>query len=338
MPLPRLCIVVPCYNEQDVLPLTAPLFVQELVDLEEKGKISPQSCVLLVNDGSADGTWGIIEDLSKSDARIQGVSLSRNRGHQYALLAGYTVACQVADIAISIDCDGQDDITAMERMVDAYAQGNDIVYGVRSDRSSDSAFKRGSAELFYRIQHAMGIESEFNHADYRLMSRRALSALLKYHEANVFLRGLIPLVGFSSTTVEYVRHERVAGESHYPFRKMLAFALDGITSFSIQPIRFITFFGIIASLLSFVGMIWAFVNALLGNTVSGWASLACLVCFMGGIQLMSLGIIGEYVGKTYLETKRRPRFFIEKMTPRLRGGQRAASGSVASDDASVKRG
>ncbi len=332
MTTPTLCIVCPCYNEQDVLPITVPLFLDEIDGLVHQGKISEESMLLLVNDGSKDETWRIIRDWSRRDARVQGISLARNRGHQPALLAGLMEARKHADIAVSIDCDGQDDIAAMEHMVDAYLDGCDIVYGVRSDRSSDSLFKRSTAELFYRFLNVMGVECVFNHADYRLMSRRALDALSEYGEANLFLRGIVPLIGLHSTCVEYVRHERIAGQSHYPLKKMLALALDGITSFSIKPIRLITAFGCIASVLSFIGVIWAFASAVVGKTVSGWASLACIVCFMGGIQLLSLGVIGEYVGKTYLEAKRRPRYFVGEKTEGLRRSEDPSADSGEAGD------
>lgn len=310
----RLCIVVPCYNEEDVLPLTAPLFLGQLSKMADLSLTSEDSFVLFVNDGSSDSTWKIISQLAEQDPRIKGISLSRNKGHQNALLAGLSYARENADVSISIDCDGQDDITAMEDMMRAYHDGCDIVYGVRSDRTTDSAFKRLSAEAFYSLMVKMGVECVFNHADYRLLSKRALEELGNYQETNVFLRGLVPLLGFKSTSVEYKRAERMAGESHYPLKKMLGLAADGITSLSIKPIRIIGLFGIFTSLLSFLGVIWAVANAIVGNTVSGWASMICIVCFMGGVQLISLGVIGEYVGKTYLEAKRRPRFAIEKTT------------------------
>lgn len=310
----RLCIVVPCYNEEEVLPLTAPLFLEQLSKMAGMSLTSEYSFVLFVNDGSSDSTWKIISQLAEQDPRIKGISLSRNKGHQNALLAGLSYARENADVSISIDCDGQDDITAMEGMMRAYHDGCDIVYGVRSDRTTDSAFKRLSAEAFYSLMVKMGVECVFNHADYRLLSKRALEELDNYQETNVFLRGLVPLLGFKSTSVEYKRAERMAGGSHYPLKKMLGLAADGITSLSIKPIRIIGLFGIFTSLLSFLGVIWAVANAIVGNTVSGWASMICIVCFMGGVQLISLGVIGEYVGKTYLEAKRRPRFAIEKTT------------------------
>lgn len=311
---PTLYIVIPCYNEEPVLPITAPMFREKLIGLAESGKISHASRVLFVNDGSKDDTWHIIRELSESAKEYEGLSLSRNRGHQNALLAGLMDVRDRCDITISIDCDGQDDTDAMDRMIEAYSEGCDVVYGVRDNRETDTAFKRGSAQAFYRLMEAMGTESVFNHADYRLMSSRALSALSEFHEVNLFLRGMVPLVGFRSTSVYYERHERLAGESHYPLSKMAGLAIDGITSLSIKPIHLITLFGIIASFVGFAGIIWAIVTWMLGQTVSGWASMIVALCFFGGVQTLSLGIVGEYVGKTYLEAKGRPRFIIEERT------------------------
>ena len=313
-PAPVLCVVVPCYNEEQVLPITAPQFKAELHDLVAKGKVAPSSRVMFVNDGSKDGTWDLIRRLAATDDAYEGLCLSRNRGHQNALLAGLMEARRVADAVISIDADGQDDITAMEQMVDAYRRGCDVVYGVRSNRDSDSAFKRASAQGFYRLLEAMGVECVYNHADYRLMSRRALDAFSEFHEVNLFLRGMVPLVGFTSTSVYYERHERLAGESHYPLGKMVGLAMDGITSLSVKPIRVITFFGLLVSCLSFLGVIWAVVVSLLGQSVVGWASMTVLMCFLGGVQLLSIGVIGEYIGKIYLETKHRPRYIISERT------------------------
>lgn len=312
--LPKLCIVVPCYNEEQVLALTAPLFLDELEDLKAKGKVSPASTVLFVNDGSRDGTWDIIRNLAETDARCEGLCLSRNFGHQKAVLAGLMEAKDRADITISIDCDGQDDVTAMEAMVDAYHDGCEVVYGVRSDRSSDTWFKRSTAQGFYRFLRSMGVETVYNHADYRLVSAKVLAHFADYEEVNIFLRGMFPLVGFPSTSVYYARHERLAGKSHYPLGKMLGLALDGVTSLSTRPIRIISGMGIAISILGLVGVIWAICSALSGHTVDGWASLVCIVCFLGGIQLLSLGVIGEYVGKGYLETKRRPRYIVAERT------------------------
>ena len=311
---PILYIVIPCYNEQEVLPITAPMFLQKINDLAAAGKISPDSRVLFVNDGSKDRTWEIINELATSDEHYVGICQSRNRGHQNAVLAGLMEAKSRCDITISIDCDGQDDINAMDGMVDAYRDGCDIVYGVRSKRDTDTFFKRFTAESFYKILNAMGAEVVFNHADYRLMSARALEEFAKFKEVNLFLRGMVPLVGFKSTCVTYERHERIAGESHYPLSKMLALAFDGITSLSIKPIRFITGFGVFVALVSFIGVLWAVIEAAMGLTVSGWASMTSIICFVSGVQLICLGVIGEYIGKIYLESKHRPRYIISETT------------------------
>lgn len=314
MQKPVLYIVVPCYNEQAVLPLTAPMFQEEIRLLVEKEKISPESRVLFVNDGSKDETWKIICALAQENAVFRGISLSRNRGHQNALLAGLMEAKKHCDIAISIDCDGQDDISAMEKMVDAYLGGSDVVYGVRARRNTDTVFKRTTAQAFYKLLSTMGVETVYNHADYRLTSRRVLEALAEFEEVNLFLRGMFPLVGFNSTVVYYDRAERMAGKSHYPLKKMLSFAIDGITSLSIKPIRMITFLGFLVSLLSLVGVVWTLVQYFLENTVSGWASTVCIICFVSGVQLLSVGVVGEYVGKIYMEVKRRPRYIIAERT------------------------
>ena len=313
--LPVLYIIIPCYNEQEVLPITAPQFLQKIRDLAGAGKISPDSRVLFVNDGSKDRTWAIINELAAADPHYAGICQSRNRGHQNAVLAGLMEAKDRCDITISIDCDGQDDINAMDGMVDAYRDGCDVVYGVRSKRDTDTFFKRFTAEAFYKLLNAMGAEVVFNHADYRLMSARVLQEFAKFEEVNLFLRGMVPLVGFKSTTVLYERHERLAGKSHYPLSKMLSLAFDGITSLSTRPIRFITGFGILVALVSFVGVLWAVIEAALGMTVSGWASTTSIICFVSGVQLICLGVIGEYIGKIYLETKRRPRYIISDTTP-----------------------
>ncbi len=312
---PILYIVIPCYNEQEVLPITAPMFLQKINDLAAAGKISPDSRVLFVNDGSKDRTWEIICDLAARDPHYAGICQSRNRGHQNAVLAGLMEAKSRCDITISIDCDGQDDINAMDAMVDAYRDGCDVVYGVRSKRETDTFFKRFTAESFYKILNAMGAEVVFNHADYRLMSARVLEEFARFREVNLFLRGMVPLVGFKSTCVTYERHERMAGESHYPLSKMLALAFDGITSLSIKPIRFITGFGVFVALVSFIGVLWAVIEAALGLTVSGWASMTSIICFVSGVQLICLGVIGEYIGKIYLESKHRPRYIISDTTP-----------------------
>ena len=280
---PILYIIVPCYNEQEVLPVTAPLFLEKLELLRDLGKISDESRVLFVNDGSRDATWDIICALAASDPHYLGIAQSRNRGHQNAVLAGLMEAKDRCDVTISIDCDGQDDIDAMDQMVDAYLDGCEVVYGVRADRRSDSFFKRFTAQSFYKFLAAMGAEVVYNHADYRLISSRVLKEFANFREVNLFLRGLVPLVGFKSTTVSYTRAERLAGKSHYPLRRMIALA-------------------------------WALITALCGKSVPGWASMTCIVCFVGGVQLISLGIIGEYVGKIYLETKQRPRYIISERT------------------------
>lgn len=309
-----LWIVVPCYNEQEVLPLTGPMFLEKLKSLIELGKISEESKILFVNDGSKDDTWEIIKSFSRFDKHFIGISQSRNRGHQNSVLAGLMEAKDYADITISIDCDGQDDINAMDEMIEKYIEGYDVVYGVRNDRTTDTFFKRFTAQTYYKLLNKLGVEVVYNHADYRLISSRVLNEFKNFKEVNIFLRGLIPLVGFKSTSVYYKRNERIAGESHYPIFKMIALALDGITSLSIKPIRFVTIMGIAMSFIAFVGIIWAIITYLTGNSVSGWSSLVCIVSLIGGLQLFSMGIIGEYVGKTYLETKERPRYIISERT------------------------
>ena len=316
--IPILYIVIPCYNEQEVLPITSKLFLKKITDLVAAGKISDDSRVLFVNDGSKDKTWSIICDLAKSDKHYIGISQSRNRGHQNAVLAGLMEAKDKCDITISIDCDGQDDINAMDAMVDAYVNdGCEVVYGVRSKRDTDTFFKRFTAESFYKLLNAMGAEVVYNHADYRLMSARVLHEFANFKEVNLFLRGMVPLVGFKSTSVAYERHERIAGESHYPLKKMLGLAFDGITSLSVKPIRMVFFAGLFITILSFIGIIWAVIAAIAGHSVAGWASLACLVCFVGGMQCLFLGIIGEYIGKIYLEVKQRPRYIISERTAEM---------------------
>ena len=312
--IPTLYIVIPCYNEQEVLPITAPMFLNKLRTLIECGKIADSSRIMFVNDGSKDNTWDIICGLAKADEHYIGISQSRNRGHQNAVLAGLMEAKDKCDITISIDCDGQDDINAMDRMVDEYKSGCEVVYGVRSSRDTDTAFKRTTAQGFYKFLSLMGAEVVYNHADYRLISSRVLQEFANFKEVNLFLRGMIPLVGFKSTSVEYARAERIAGESHYPLKKMLALAVDGITSLSVKPLRLITGFGVLVAMISFIGCIWALISALCGNTVQGWASMTCIVCFVSGVQLICLGIIGEYIGKIYMETKQRPRYIISERT------------------------
>lgn len=309
---PVLYMIIPCYNEEEVLPITSVLFKEELELLISSGLIDEESKILFVNDGSKDTTWEIISRLSKENKCFCGISQSRNRGHQNAVLAGLMEVKDRCDITISIDCDGQDDIHAMEKMVEAYHDGCEVVYGVRSSRKTDTFFKRATAEGFYKFLNFMGAEIVFNHADYRLISSRVLQEFANFKEVNLFLRGMIPLVGFKSTSVYYERHERLAGESHYPLKKMLALAFDGITSLSVKPLRMIMGLGSIVSFISFIGVIWAIVTELLGYSVAGWASIICIVCFMGGIQLICVGIIGEYVGKIYLEVKQRPRYIISE--------------------------
>ena len=309
-----LYIVIPCYNEEAVLPITAPMFLEKLRSLAALGKISGESRVLFVNDGSRDRTWEIIRELAASDEHYIGISQSRNRGHQNAVLAGLMEARDKCDITISIDYDGQDDIDAMDEMVDAYLDGCEVVYGVRASRRTDSFFKRFTAQSFYKFLAAMGAEVVYNHADYRLISARVLREFANFREVNLFLRGLVPLVGFKSTTVSYSRAERLAGESHYPLKKMIALAVDGITSLSVKPLRLITGFGFAVALLSFIGVLWALIAALCGKTVAGWASMTCIVCFVSGVQLICLGILAEYIGKIYMETKQRPRYIISERT------------------------
>ena len=311
---PILWIVIPCYNEEQVLPITAPMFLNKLKALADAGKISPNSRALFVNDGSKDRTWEIICDLAKQDEHYIGICQSRNRGHQNAVLAGLMEAKDKCDITISIDCDGQDDMNAMDQMVDEYLAGCEVVYGVRSKRDTDTWFKRTTAEGFYKFMNIMGAEVVFNHADYRLVSSRVLNCFADYEEVNIFLRGMFPLVGFKSTSVYYERAERIAGESHYPLKKMLALAFNGITSLSVKPINIIAGTGVIVSLLGVIIAIWAIVEAFRGNTMAGWTSTVCIICLLGGMQLISLGIIGQYIGKTYLETKRRPRYIISERT------------------------
>ena len=311
---PVLRIVIPCYNEEKVLPITAPMFLAKLTSLWEAGKISRLSKILFVDDGSKDNTWKIIEDLAKQDPHYIGIRQSRNRGHQNAVLAGLMESKDHCDITISIDCDGQDDINAMDEMVDAYLSGCEIVYGVRSRRDTDTFFKRFTAQSYYKVLKSMGVDCVYNHADYRLVSSRVLQEFSSFKEVNLFLRGMFPLVGFKSTSVYYERHERIAGESHYPLHKMLALAFEGITSLSVKPLHIITTLGGIIAALSFIGVLWTLIVAMCGNAVPGWASMTCIICFIGGVQLTCLGVIGEYIGKIYLEVKQRPRYIISERT------------------------
>ena len=311
---PILYIVIPCYNEEQVLPHTNPMFVEKIEQLVKKEEIHPHSKIMYVNDGSKDRTWELIESYAKSISSVVGVSQSRNRGHQSSVLAGMYEAIQFADIVITIDVDGQDDINCMDKMIEEYKSGSEIVYGVRDNRDTDSAFKRITDEGFYKVLHLFGAEVVFNHADYRLVSKRFLKELEKFTEVNLFLRGLMPLVGFKYSYVLYKRHERIAGESHYPLSKMLGLAMDGITSLSIKPIRLITSLGVLTSLFSFLLIIWVIWSKFAGTVVAGWASTYAIVSLLGGVQLISLGVIGEYIGKIYLETKRRPRYIISERT------------------------
>ncbi len=312
-----LYVVVPCYNEEEVLPETSKRLAAKLTDLESQGRISPDSRVLFVDDGSKDRTWQMISELHRQDPRFGGVKLSRNRGHQNALLAGLMTAKSLCDAAISMDADLQDDINAMDRMLDAYEDGCDVVYGVRSSRAKDTFFKRATAQGFYKFMKLMGVDIVYNHADYRLMSRRALEGLEKFDEVNLFLRGIVPLIGYKSASVEYERAERFAGESKYPLKKMLAFAFDGITSFSVKPIRWVTGLGFLIFAASILAMIYILVVKLLGHTVAGWSTTAASIWLLGGIQLLCVGIVGEYIGKIYIEVKSRPRYIIEalELTP-----------------------
>lgn len=308
-----LYIVVPCYNEEEVLPETSRRLKEKLEALMAAGTISRDSRVLFVNDGSKDKTWQLIEELHQNCPIFSGVDLSRNRGHQNALLAGLMTAKERCDMAISMDADLQDDIDAVDAMVEQYYAGCDIVYGVRSSRKKDTFFKRFTAEGFYRLMNSMGAETVFNHADYRLMSRRALEGLAEFKEVNLFLRGIVPMIGYRTGTVEYERGERFAGESKYPLKKMLSFAMEGITSLSVKPIRMITGLGFLVFLVSIAMLIYSIVRWAMGETILGWASLICSVWAIGGLILLSLGVIGEYIGKVYLETKERPRFLIREV-------------------------
>lgn len=312
-----LYIVVPCYNEEAVLPEAARRLKEKLTALRHAGKVSEQSRILFVNDGSTDGTWDIISSLHEKDPLFSGLDLSRNRGHQNALLAGLLTAGERADMVISMDADLQDDVDAAEAMVDQYLAGCDIVYGVRSSRKKDSFFKRVTAEGFYRLMNAMGAETVFNHADYRLLSRRAVEGLAQFQEVNLFLRGVVPMIGYPSSIVEYERGKRFAGESKYPLKKMLAFALEGITSLSIRPIRLITTLGFLVFLVSLLMLLYSLTRWAQGETVLGWASTICSVWAIGGLILLSLGVIGEYIGKLYLESKHRPRFLIREILEAL---------------------
>ena len=308
-----LYIVVPCYNEQEVLPETSKRLKAKLEQLITAGKISEKSRVLFVNDGSKDRTWEIISALHQQSPLFCGVDLTRNRGHQNALLAGLMTAKDKADAVISMDADLQDDVEAVDQMVDKFLEGVDIVYGVRSSRKKDSFFKRTTAEGFYRVMNALGAETVFNHADYRLMSKRALEGLEQFREVNLFLRGIVPMIGYRTDVVEYERGERFAGESKYPLKKMLSFAMEGVTSLSVKPLRMITGLGFLIFLVSLVMIVYNLARWAMGATVTGWASLACSLWALGGLILLAMGVVGEYVGTIYLETKGRPRFLIRQV-------------------------
>lgn len=306
-------LVVPCYNEEEVLPETTKRLTAKLQSLQERGVVTPESRILYVDDGSRDRTWELICQYNRENPYVCGVKLSRNKGHQNALMAGLTTAREQCDAAISLDCDLQDDIEAIDRFLEEFEKGNDIVYGVRSSRKTDTFFKRTSAQMFYKFMKLMGVDIVYNHADYRLMSRRALDALMEFGEVNMFLRGMVPLIGFRSSTVTYERAERFAGESKYPLKKMLYFAFDGITSFSVKPIRMILSIGVIFMILSLVLLLYALIVKLTGNADAGWPTLFGSIWFLGGLQMFSIGLVGEYIGKIYTETKRRPRYFIEQI-------------------------
>ena len=306
--------VIPCYNEEDVLEVTAAKLLEKVSGLINNQLISSKSRITFIDDGSKDMTWNLIEQLASTHQLISGVKLSRNRGHQNAVLAGLMEATDKCDITISIDCDGQDDISVMTQMVEEYLSGSEVVYGVRNDRKTDTFFKRATAEGFYKFLNFMGAEVVFNHADYRLISSKVLKELANFKEVNLFLRGMIPLVGFKCSSVYYERKERFAGESHYPLSKMLALAIDGVTSLSIKPLRLISAIGILMSIASVLGLIWSVVSKLLGNTVVGWTSIVAAICLLSSIQLICLGIIGEYIGKIYMEVKKRPRYIISERT------------------------
>lgn len=308
-----LYLVIPCYNEEEVLPMTAEILEKKMYELMDKEIISRESRIMLVNDGSKDRTWEIIEELHAKNPLFAGVKLSRNRGHQNALLGGLMTAKEYADVTISIDADLQDDIDVIDEFMKQYYDGCEIVYGVRSARDTDTFFKRFTAEGFYKVINMMGGEVVFNHADYRLMSKRALDELEKYKEVNLFLRGTVPMIGFKTGVAAYERHERMAGESKYPLKKMLALAINGITSLSIKPIRMIVALGMFIFTCSILMLIYSVVQHFLGNTVSGWTSLIVSIWAIGGLQLLAIGVIGEYIGKIYLETKERPKYIIEKV-------------------------
>lgn len=310
MKTPILYIVVPCYNEEECINATSSQLAKKISNLIKKNKISEKSKVVFVDDGSKDKTWSLIKDLPDT---FIGIKLSRNRGHQNALLAGLMYAKEHADISISIDADLQDDIDVIDKMISEYKKGSEIVYGVRGDRKTDSWFKRTTAQSYYKLLNALGVEVVYNSADYRCMSKRALEELSRYTETNLFLRGITPTLGFKSSTVEYSRHERIAGTSKYPLKKMLSLAWDGVTSFSVKPIRLILNVGILILFASIAVIVYSIIQKILGNTVNGWTFVICSIWAIGGLQLFAIGIIGEYIGKTYMETKSRPRYIIEEI-------------------------
>lgn len=318
--MPKVYFVVPCYNEEEVLPETAARLTEKLTAMIEEGKADENSRILFVDDGSKDKTWELIENFSSENKHIGGVKLSRNRGHQNALLAGLMTAKDNCDCAISLDADLQDDIGVLDQFVEKYMEGCEVVYGVRSSRKTDTAFKRSTARSYYKFMKALGVEIVYDHADYRLLGSKALDALSQYKEVNLFLRGIVPLIGFRTDYVYYERHERFAGQSKYPLGKMIKFALEGITSFSVKPLRIISNIGIIICCMSIIGLIYGLVSFLTGSSVAGWTSLICSIWFLGGLQMLCIGIVGVYVGKIYSETKQRPRFIIEKVLPEKQTG------------------
>ena len=312
MHVPVLHIMLPCYNEEEALPITAKRLTELTDDMLAKGLIAPESRIVMVDDGSKDATWSKISEICGADSRFEGIKLAHNAGHMNALWAGMTLSVDRCDALITIDADLQDDVNAMYGFLEEYGKGADVVYGVRSSRKTDTAFKRNTAQLFYRGMRRMGVDLVYNHADYRLLSQRATRALLSFGEVNMFLRGMVPLLGFKSAKVYYERGVRVAGESKYPLKKMLAFAMDGITSFSNKPIRWVLLTGIIFALLGVVMAVYTLASLISGHSVAGWASIMMSIWLIGGVQLIALGIVGEYVGKIYMETKRRPKFILEE--------------------------
>lgn len=309
---PTLAVVVPCYREEQALPISMPKLLEVIDSLIARSAISPDSYILCVDDGSPDDTWAVINSLHRADPRVRGIALAHNRGHQYALLAGLMTAMPACDAAVSIDADMQDDPRAIAAMIGQYNQGAEIVYGVRASRATDTWFKRNSARAFYRLQNAMGLQTVYDHADYRLMSRRALQILSQYKEQNLFLRGVVPMIGLRTAIVTYDRAERVAGESKYPLRKMLAFSVDGITSFSAKPLRWIFFTGLSLLLIDLIVAIYVLIAFFAGNAVSGWSSIMLSIWFLGSLMLIAIGVVGEYIGKIFTEVKARPRYNIRE--------------------------